>query len=108
MKLRAQRLAHRGRDGREFLRELVERMAQAVAQARSREERTHTFDRAVEAIGEDTPDPIRRLLLDRRALEHAIGLGKSRRTGLLGVPQVPEYTAADHRGQVHLVGETMR
>jgi hypothetical protein len=41
-------------------------------------------------------------------LECAIGLGQSRRTGLLGVTQVPEPTAADHRGQGRRGGETRR
>jgi hypothetical protein len=40
-------------------------------------------------------------------LEHAIGLGQRRRTGLLGVPEVPEHAAADNRGQVRFGGETM-
>ena len=41
-------------------------------------------------------------------MERAIGLGQGRRTGLFGVPQVPEHTATDNRGQVRLGGETMR
>jgi len=81
-------------------------MAQAVTQARSREERAHTFDRAVEAIGEDTPDPIRRLLLGRRALERLIRLGQGCRTGLLRLAQMPEHAAADDRGHIDLGGET--
>src|SRR5713101_6976504 len=81
-------------------------MAEAVAQARAREEHAHTFDRAVKAIGEDTPDPIRRLLLGRRALELLIRLGKGYRTGLRRIAQVPEDTAGDNRGQVYFVGET--
>ena len=47
------------------------------------EERAHTFDRAVEAIGQDASDPIGRLLVERRALEHTIGLGKGRGTSLV-------------------------
>ena len=73
-------------------------MAQTVAQARSREERAHTFDRAVEAIGQDASDPIGRLLVERRALEHTIGLGKGRGTCLLSVAEMPDHTATDNRG----------
>src|SRR5215468_6364607 len=61
--LRAQRLAHRGRDGHQFLRELKERVAQADAYADARKERPHTLDGAVETIGQDSPDAIRGLLL---------------------------------------------
>src|SRR6266446_4842678 len=106
MKLRAQRLAHRGPDRRQVLRELVDRMAQAVAQARSREERAPTFDRAVEAIGQDTSDPIRRLLVERRLLKLLIRLGKRYCTGLLNVAQMPEHAATDNGGEIDLVGET--
>src|SRR5258706_11640730 len=81
-------------------------MAQAVAQARSREERAPTFDRAVEAIGQDASDPIRRLLVERRLLKLLIRLGKRYRTGGLGISQVPEHPATDNRGEVHLRGET--
>ncbi len=81
-------------------------MAQAGAQACSREERAYTFNRAVEAIGEDIPDPIRRLLLGGDALERLIRLGKGGRTGLLRIAQMPEHATADDRGQIDLVGET--
>ena len=56
VELRAQRLTHRGRDGRKFARELVDGVAQAVAQARSREERPYTLGGAIEAIDEDPFD----------------------------------------------------
>jgi hypothetical protein len=108
VELRTECLTDRGREGHEFLRELGERVAQAVAQARSGEERAHMLGGAVEAIGEDPFDPVRRLPLDRRALERAVGWGQGRRTRLLGVAQRPEHTAADNRGQVRLVAETMR
>ena len=84
----------------------MERVAEAVAQARPRKERPHTLGGAVKAIGEDPFDPIRRLLLGGRALKLAIGLGKGRRTGLLGVAQMPEHAATDNRGQIHLLRET--
>ena len=53
MELCTKRLADRGRDRRQFLRELEERVAQTIAQVRPREQRPPTFDRAVEAIGQD-------------------------------------------------------
>jgi hypothetical protein len=75
-------------------------MAQTVAQARSRKERAHTFDRAVEAISEDSFDPVRRLLLGGRALKRSIGLGKGRCTRLLGIAEMPEHAATDNRWQI--------
>ena len=64
VELRAQGLADRGRDGHKFLRELIERVAQTVTEACTREQRPHTLDGAVEAIGQDASDPIGRLLLE--------------------------------------------
>ena len=58
VELRAQGLADRGRARRQFLRELIDGMAQAVAEACPREQRPHTTGRTIEAIGEDPPDPI--------------------------------------------------
>src|SRR5499426_205664 len=81
-------------------------MAQAVPQARPRKERPQTARRAVKAIGQDAPDPIRRLLLERRLLKRAVRLGKRRRTGGFGVAQVPEDTTTDNRGQIDFVRET--
>jgi hypothetical protein len=75
-------------------------VAQAVTKACSREEGAHALGGAVEAIDEDTSDPIRRLLLRCYTLKLAIGLGKSRRTGLGGVPQMPDNAATDNRRQV--------
>lgn len=74
---------------------------------RTREQRPAAFDRAIEAISQDAPDPISRLLLERRTLELLIRLGKDRRTGVFGVAQTPEHTATDNRGQIHLLGETV-
>src|SRR5262249_28879784 len=68
--------------------------------------RAHTPGRAVKAIGKDPFDAVRRLLVDGRALEHLIRLGKGGRTGLCRIAQVPEDTASDNRGQVHLLRET--
>ncbi|HSX79701.1 MAG TPA: hypothetical protein VLQ80_14165 [Candidatus Saccharimonadia bacterium] len=107
MELRAQGLADRGGESHEFLRELIERVAQAIAKARPREQRPHTFDRAVEAIREDAPDPIRRLVLGRRTLEGLIGLGKGCRTGLRGVAQMPDHPPLNNRRQIDLVSETV-
>ena len=85
MKLRAQGLADRRRDGREFARQLVERVAETVAEACTREQRPHTAGRAVKAIGQDASDSIRRLVLERCTLKLPIGLHKGGRTGGLGV-----------------------
>ena len=106
MEPRAERLTHWRRDRRQFLRKLVERVAQAEAQACTREQRPQTAGRAVKAISQDASDPIGRLMLVCRALKLPIGLGKGRRACLLSVPQMPEHAATDNRGQIHLVGET--
>src|SRR5215216_6011873 len=106
MKLRAQRLADWRRDRRQFLRELGERVAEAIAEARARKERAHTLGGAVEAIRQDALDPIGRLVLKRGTLELLIGLGKGYCTGVLGVAQMPDHPATDHRRQIHLVSET--
>ena len=81
-------------------------MAQAVAQACARKQRPHALRGTVKAIRQDTPDPIGRLLLERRALEHLIRLGQGCRTGLLRLAQMPEHAAADDRGHIDLGGET--
>ena len=94
------------RDCREVPRELIERMAPAVPQARPRKERPHTARRTVKAIGQDGPDPIRRLRLECRLLKRPIQLGKSRRTGGFGVAPEPQDTPTDNRGQIDLVRET--
>jgi hypothetical protein len=60
-------LADRGRECRQFLRELDERVAQAVAQACSWEQRAHTLGGTVESVGQNPPDPIGWLLVDRHA-----------------------------------------
>jgi hypothetical protein len=58
VELRAQRLAHRGRDGDQFLWELDQRVAQAGAHAYARKERAHAFGGAVKPIGEDSFDSV--------------------------------------------------
>jgi hypothetical protein len=60
-------------------------------------EGAHTLRSAVEAIDKDAPDPVRRLLVECRALDHLIGLGKGCCTGLRCIVQVPEYPAGDNR-----------
>jgi hypothetical protein len=103
---RAPRLAHRRRAGHEVLRERVERLAQAGAQARSRDERAPTFARAGAASGEDTPDPLRRRRLGGGAWERLIRRGQGGGTRLLGRAPMPEPAPADERGPRDLVGET--
>src|SRR6266850_5934963 len=107
MELGASRLADRQRDRRQWLRELVDGVAETVAEARSWKERAQTLGGAVEAIGEDPPDAIRRLLLGRGTLERPIGLGQGCGTGVLGVPQVPDDAATDDRGEIHLLCEAV-
>jgi hypothetical protein len=107
VELRTECLTDWGGDGRQFPGEPVDRMAETVAEARTREPCLDAFDRTVEAIGQDAPDPIRQLLLERRTLELLIRLGQGRRTGVFGVAQMPEHTATDNRGQIHLLGETV-
>jgi hypothetical protein len=107
VELGAQHLADRGRDGRQFLRELDERMAEAVAQAHPRKQGPQTPGGAVEAIGQDASDPVRRLLVECRASKLAIGLSQSGGTGVLGISQMPDHPATDNRRQIHLVDETV-
>jgi len=63
VELGAQGLAHRGCDGREFLGELVERVAEAVAEC-TQGRAAHALDGAIEPIREDAPTPIGRLVTD--------------------------------------------
>src|SRR5215831_10948261 len=96
-------LTDRGRNGHEFLRELEERVAETMAETRTREKGAHALGRAVKPVDQDSSDPIRRLLLGRRALKHLIRLGKGCGTGLRRIAQVPEDTAADNRGEIHFL-----
>ena len=106
VELRAQSLAHRRRNRHKFLRELVERVAETVAEVGTREQRPHTAGRAVEPIGQNPPDPIRRLMVDRGALKLAIGLRKSNGTSLRGIAQMPDHAPMDNGRQVHFVCQT--
>jgi hypothetical protein len=58
VELCAQRLADRGGDGSELPRELIDRMAEAVAEMHPWKERPHALGRAIEAVGEDPSDPV--------------------------------------------------
>jgi hypothetical protein len=82
-------------------------MAQAAAETCPRKQGPHTLGGALEAISEDAPDAIGRLLVERRTLERLIRCSKGYRTGLCGVAEMPDHTATDNRGQIHLVGKTL-
>jgi hypothetical protein len=82
-------------------------VAQAGAEARPRKQCPQTFVGAVEAIGQDAPDAVGWLMLKRCTLKRPIGLGKSRRTGVLGVAEMPDHAATHNGRQIDLVGETV-
>ena len=107
MELGAQGLADRRRDRGQFPGELVERVAQTIAEARPWKQRPHALAGAVETIDEDPFDPVRRLLLRCGALKLPIRLGQGRGTCLLRVAQVPDDPTTDYRGQIDLLGETV-
>jgi hypothetical protein len=69
VELGAQGLADRGGDGGEFPRELIDRMAEAEAKTRPREERAQTLGGAVETISQNAADAIGRLLGECCVLE---------------------------------------
>ena len=54
VELGAQPPAHRGRDTDQLVRQLVERVTQALAQACPRKQRPHTAHRAVKAVSQST------------------------------------------------------
>ena len=70
--LGASGLAHRRRDRHQCGGQLLERVAETVAEAGPREQRPQTARRAVKAIAQDAADPIRRLLLERRLLKRSV------------------------------------
>src|SRR5262245_11066030 len=82
-------------------------MAPAGAQACPRKQRPQTAVGAVEAISQDAPDAVGRLLLECRALKHVIGPGQGRCTSLLSVSSMPEHAATDNRREIHPIGEAM-
>jgi hypothetical protein len=59
VELGAQGPAHRRRDRHQFGGQLIERVAETVAEACPREQCPQTARRAVKAIGQDAADPIR-------------------------------------------------
>jgi hypothetical protein len=81
-------------------------MAQAVAQARSREEHPHALSGAVEALDKDPLNPIRWFLLGGGTLQHPIGLGQGCGTSFLGVASIPDHTTTDDRGKGHFRCQT--
>src|SRR4029450_9302365 len=99
MKCGAQTLAQWGCEANQLVGELVEGMAQAIAQTSPRKQGLHTAGGAVEAIGEGALHLVCRLHLKGRALKVAIGLGKG--GGAFGrtVPQMPDHPTTDDRGQ---------
>jgi hypothetical protein len=106
VELCAQGRADRGGDGGKCSRELLECVAEAGTETRPREECAHASGGVVKAIGQHASDALGWLLVDCRAWERLIGLGKGCRTCLLNVAQMPEHTAADNRRQIDLVHET--
>src|SRR6266571_9322760 len=106
VKLGAETRAHGGREADQLVRELVERVAQTVAQARPWKQGPHTAGRAVKTIGESTFHLIRRVFLIGDALKLAIRSGE--RSSAFGrtVPQMPDHSTTEDRGQVDPLGET--
>jgi len=113
----AQPLAQRSRKANELVREFVERVAQAQAQARPGKQRLHTLDRAVKAIGEGASHLVRRLLLKGSALKRAIRLGEGRCAFGRAIAHMPDDPPPDNRGQIdarseaapmRLIGEDIR
>jgi len=96
---RAHGFANRGREGCQVLRECAERVAQAGAEASSRQQRPQTLGRAVAASREEPPDLIGGLRRGRSPVPQARGWGQGDRPGRRRVAQMPEYTATDDRGQ---------
>ena len=73
-----------------------ETRARGGARARPRKQCPHTLAGTVETIDQDAPDAGGWLMIERCTLTRPIVLGKSRGTGLLGVPQMPEDTSTDN------------
>jgi hypothetical protein len=105
MELGAQPPAHRGRDTDQFVRELVERMAQTEAEACSWKQGPHTVDGTVKAIGEGAFHLVRWLILKGSALKRATGRGERRRALGRAVTQVPDHPTTDDGGQINPVRE---
>jgi hypothetical protein len=99
-------LTHRGRERGQLWGELVERVAEPVAEACSRAHRPPPVRWAGKASGQEAADPRRRLLLERRLLKRSVRLGQRRRTGRFGGAQVPQDTPPDHGGPIDRARET--
>jgi hypothetical protein len=104
---RAARLADRGRDGCQLPGKLVDRMTEAMAQARLGKARARALNGAFKPSRAEAADSRGGLWMGRGAVKLAIGLGQGRRPRLLAVAQRPEHAAPDTRREVHLVGQTM-
>jgi len=98
VELGAQPPAHRSRDTDQFVRQLVEGVAQAKPQSRPWKQGSHTADGTVKAVGEGTPYLVRRLMLKGRLLKHAVRLGEGSGTFGVAVTQMPDDTATDDGG----------
>ena len=83
-------LAHGGREGRSACPELVERVAQTVAQARPGKQAPHTAGRAVNTIGERIVHLIRRVFLIGDALKSPEEAVKRRSAFGRTVHQMPD------------------
>src|SRR5712691_12624105 len=105
MELCAQPLAHWSREADQLVGELVERVAQAVAQARPWKQCPHTAGGAVKTIGESAFHLIRRVFLIGDVLKLAIRRGERRSAFGLTVTQMPDHPTTDDRGQVDPLGE---
>src|SRR5207302_3916667 len=99
-------LADRGGDGSELPGELINRMAEAVAETHPWKERPHALGRAIKAIGESPFDPVRWLVLDRYTLKLPIGLRKGNCTGLRGIAQMPDHAPMNNGRQVDFSCQT--
>jgi hypothetical protein len=104
---RVARLADRGRDGCQLPGKRVDRMAEAMAQARLRKARAQALDGAFKPSHAQAADPRGGLWMGRGAVKRAIGLGQGRRPHLLAVAQRPAHAAPDTRREGHVVGQTM-
>jgi hypothetical protein len=62
---------------------------------------------AVEAIGEDPLDPVRRFRLGGRVLKLPVRWGTGHRTLVFGVPQRPDDPSPNEWGQIPPVGATV-
>ena len=100
MELGAQPLAHRGRDADQLVRQFVEGVAQAKAQASPWKQGPHTADGTVKVIGEGTFHLVQWLMIKGRLLKRTIGLGEHRSALGRAVTQMPDHLSPDDGGQI--------